>query len=450
MADYSGAESIGFLLGGGAKQLREGAFDEGRLNTAKTEQALASARESQLKAKAAQTKQREAENFEQVAVENGMDPKEAALIGNLIRSEGGADFSAATTGLGNVQEQGFRSTLADVGAPAETRLRAGQAIQGKVAGDFAPIGTQGVVDLTQDDQELLRGPGTGTTAQRNYEYSQDLPPDKRSEFSPFVRADQFVPTDRPTAVHRAVGNATTPIVSADDAAANAAAVEEGKTTGRNVAAQKKDYPLVRYALDQNRLSVQSTNQIIDELLADEKLWQAVGPTQLISQIPGSQGAYIRGKLDTLGNKQMLQTLINLRSMSKTGGAVGNVSDREGDTMRGAQGAITNFNLMAGDMRKELERVRSYNDDFLGNMEVAFAATYDAQGNPILSATPRGAAPGAEEGGPTLEEIVLNSGDAQSDESGNIVRTDGWIFMRSADGSPAWVSPDGTEFEPIAE
>jgi hypothetical protein len=319
---------------------------------------------------------------------------------------------------------------------------------------IAPVGTHGTENLLDEVPTLTAGPGSKTTAARNYEYSESLPSDAaRREFSPFVGADQIVNTGGVPTVRARTTGESAPVVPADQVAANAAALAEGKDTGKRIAAQKADYPLVRYSLEQNNLNVAEQNKLLDELINDEKLWQAVGPTQLISAIPGTQGAYIRGKLDTLGNKVMLSTLINLRAMSKTGGAVGNVSDREGDTMRGSQGAITNFNLMAGDMRQELQRVRAYNNEFSKIMNDAFTATYDDQGNPRLSVAPRGT-PGAEGGEAemSIEDIIVNNGDGEYDDEGTLVRADGsgWTLETDAAGNKAWVSPDRTQFEEVAQ
>lgn len=456
MAEFEGAESIGFLLGGGSKMLRQQAFEEGRLNTAKTEQALSAAREMRLKAQAAATKQREAERFEEVAIANGMPPAQAALIGNLMRSEGGADFSAGMTGLETGQEMDFRDIVADPTKSAVERLRAGQGIQGKVTGDFGPIGAHGVVDLTKDVQELIVPPGGGgaSTAVKNYEYSQSLPPDERSAFNEYVRADRIINAGGVPYVAPGFGGggAARAAVDPEQVAANAASIAGGKRLGTTVAVQKADYPMVRYTLNQNKLNIAEANKVAMELLADDKLWQSVGPTAIIANIPGTQGAYLRGKLDVLGNKTMLQTLINLRAMSKTGGAVGNVSDREGETMRAAIAAITSQNIMAGDMRKELERLVAYNKGFERNMEEAFKLTYDEQGNPRLSTVlpGPGGAPEDTEAQLPIEDIIVNSGDGEYDERGNVVRADGWILMKDASGNVAWVSPDGTQYEEVAQ
>lgn len=463
MADpFPGMQKIGSLLFGGAGRLKTEAYEEGRLNTAKTEDALANARVNQMKATAGANAERAKEKWKAdfIAIEStkpGANPAEVAsraeFIGNMLIGGTAGDFHSAMQGMGEQQEQGFRAGIADVNTPRDQAHAYGSAIQGKLLPRIAPVGTHGTENLIDEVPTLTAGPGSKTTAARNYEYSESLPSDAaRRDFSPFVGADQIVNTGGVPTVRARTTGESAPVIPADDVASNAAKLAEGKKTGTTIAVQKADYPMVKYTLDQNRLGVSEQNKLIDELLSDEKLWQAVGPTQLISAIPGTQGAYIRGKLDTLGNKQMLQTLVNLRSMSKTGGAVGNVSDREGDTMRGAQGAVTNFNLMAGDMRRELMRVREYNNAFLANMDAAFTATYDDQGNPILSAGPRGAGGESVEGQESIEDLIINSGDGEYDDEGNLVRADGsgWTLETDAAGNKAWVSPDRTQFEEVAQ
>lgn len=59
---------------------------------------------------------------------------------------------------------------------------------------------------------------------------------------------------------------------------------------------------------------------------------ATGWTSFSGNIPGSPMADVAADLESLQSKIFISTLQNMRENSKTGGAVGNVSDREGDRL----------------------------------------------------------------------------------------------------------------------
>ncbi len=102
MAD--GFETFGEVLGGGID--REGAFQEGLLTGAKTQDALAKAR-----IRVDQARQRL--EIEQTAIDAGVPPAQAKFISNTVRS-GGGNVNVAAQALGQFQETGVRSQIADL------------------------------------------------------------------------------------------------------------------------------------------------------------------------------------------------------------------------------------------------------------------------------------------------------------------------------------------------
>ncbi len=469
MAEFNGMQKIGSLLFGGAGRMRDKAYEEGRLSTAKTEDALASARLKQSQATAAANQQRAHDKWKEsfIAIESakpGADPKEVAtraeFIGNTILGGLGGDYSSTMTGMETGQEIGFRDVLASDDATAQERLHAGFGVQGKVTPDIAPVGTHGTVNLNDEDQVLAPATAKPTSAIANYEYSEKLPPEARQGFSPFVRADQIVQAGNVPVVRQATTGTTQEVVSAAQVAQNKADVAEGSKIGQYRATQKADYPRVKYTLEQNKLKMSQSNKIAQEIYDDEKLWQAVGLTQLVSKVPGTDGAYIRARLETLRSQTMLQTLLNLREMSKTGGAVGNVSDREGLVMEKAIAALSNPDITTGDFRRELGRLMAYNGEIEKLLDQSFADTYDDKGNPKLTLAPRGAegTEGSEDTAysngeavePKIEEIILNEGLGTENDNGDIVDDRGWILMTSPGGA-AWQNPaNPDEYEEVAQ
>lgn len=117
------------ILGGGID--REGARLEGleagsQINArrAQTKNALAQARLRQQEAD-------EREKLGDALIAADLDPGLAPFL-----ASGVSDLSDVTGGLGDIQEQGFRSTISDVAVPFEERQASAQAVQGTVADPF--------------------------------------------------------------------------------------------------------------------------------------------------------------------------------------------------------------------------------------------------------------------------------------------------------------------------
>ena len=133
----NGFETLGNALGGGTAPLRQQAFMQGQLAqanvghlSAETQQALAAAQVAQQTATAAQFKQKNQESLADALIKGGMDPAKANMTATVMNA-GGGNFEQTTAGQGNIQTQGFRSTLGDPNADPAARLAASSAIQGK-------------------------------------------------------------------------------------------------------------------------------------------------------------------------------------------------------------------------------------------------------------------------------------------------------------------------------
>ena len=100
-----GFETFGQVLGGGID--REGAFQEGLLTGAKTQDALA-------KARIRVDEARQRLEIEQTAIDAGVPPAQAKFISNTVRSGGGNVLQGAQA-LGQFQETDVRSQIADLG-----------------------------------------------------------------------------------------------------------------------------------------------------------------------------------------------------------------------------------------------------------------------------------------------------------------------------------------------
>lgn len=475
MADqFAGAQKIGSLLFGGAKRIRSEAYEEGRLNTAKTEDALANARLNQMKATAASNAERAKEKWkaDYIAIEStkpGADPKEVAsraeFIGNMIIGGTGSDYHNIMQGQGEQQDINLRDTLADPDAPRETAHAAGSAIQGKLLPRIAPVGTHGTENLLDEEPTLTIPPGGGnlSTHAKDYNFREQLSRENPSgvpTFDSIVRADRvFTAGGVPMSVPgvNPDGRGPRELVSAEDVAGNKEVTADAAKTGQERAKLRAAYPTAKFARDRTQQDITAMNDQAMEIAKNEKTWQAFGLTRPIAAIPGTEGANIRALVQTLQSKLMLNTLLNLRAMSKTGGAVGNVSDREGLKMETAIANLSDPNITVGQVLKEVKKLIGYNVELSGYIDEAFDLTYDEKGEPRVARPSPAAAGGEGEGDvavdgeqTSIEDEIINRGDGEYNDEGFLVDSRGWVFEKSPDGA-AWVNPnDRTQFDEVAQ
>jgi hypothetical protein len=94
----------------------------------------------------------------------------------------------------------------------------------------------------------------------------------------------------------------------------------------------------------------------------------------LAEIPGTQGARIRAQLDTLISKLSVQAVQDARDLSKTGGAYGNTSTREWESL-GQSFAALNNNMHPDDLRRELAGLIEQVKQTKGITSQAFYDTY---------------------------------------------------------------------------
>jgi hypothetical protein len=144
-----------------------------------------------------------------------------------------------------------------------------------------------------------------------------------------------------------------------------------------------------------------------ELLDHPGLSAAVGfGGTTYSKIPGTDAANFAQKLNTLTSKTFLGTLSALRNSSKTGGGVGNVSNREGDRLSSAIAPLSQ-EQSEEQLRQSLKDIAEYADDGASNIQNAFIKTYGVDKS---AAKPPVPTPGT----------TLKPGNYNYDSNGNLV------------------------------
>jgi hypothetical protein len=122
-----------------------------------------------------------------------------------------------------------------------------------------------------------------------------------------------------------------------------------------------------------------------DLKGDPGLGGVTGFRGHIPDLPGSDAARARAELDTLKSQIGFGVLQQMREMSKTGGALGSVSDRENTMLQNNLAALST-NQSAEDFARSLDKIVNYVDDAKARMQGAYQDTYgdvagDSQAQP---------------------------------------------------------------------
>ena len=98
-----------------------------------------------------------------------------------------------------------------------------------------------------------------------------------------------------------------------------------------------------------------TTQSVDELMPQVNNW-TVGPGSLLKGVPTTTALDFAAQLETLKGAIALNELVQMRSASKTGGGLGNVSDRELTVLSSALGALDQRQSV-DNFKKQLTKIR---------------------------------------------------------------------------------------------
>jgi len=121
----------------------------------------------------------------------------------------------------------------------------------------------------------------------------------------------------------------------------------------------------------------TTIAAIDRLLGHEGLGLATGKSGYFrGYLPGApKDAKIL--IDQLGNRMFVDALQAMREASKTGGAVGNVSDREGDRLENVIAAVTNTRLTDEEMVYQLNLAKQILETYQRDVQAAWETQFGA-------------------------------------------------------------------------
>lgn len=133
-----------------------------------------------------------------------------------------------------------------------------------------------------------------------------------------------------------------------------------------------------YGLNQ----IRQTRNTIRELLSDPNFDMAFGfGGELVSNVY-TPAADVRAKLESLRDQQFARNITAMRDASKTGAAVGNVTQQEGSRFENMQGSLRQFQS-AKQARQVLERMEKELADSEGRVVNSFSRYYGPQEFSVL-------------------------------------------------------------------
>lgn len=149
----------------------------------------------------------------------------------------------------------------------------------------------------------------------------------------------------------------------------------GKTTSTGLAERQLELPQAKSRLAATESKMDRLATAAQSIIDDDDLWKAVGLGRGLSIIPGSAGARVKAMIDGLLSKSGLAVLQDIRDNSKTGGAVGQVSNFEQKLFQDNIAPLSNLNVSPEDYRDFVQQVVDYANGAKGRFRDAFFATY---------------------------------------------------------------------------
>lgn len=297
-----------------------------------------------------------------------------------------------------IQNARKRDPNADVGALFDRIVPTlGLSPEDAAAARQALVADPGAADDLVTAFRIRQGVEKGDpSAVEEYKYFSQLPPAEQANYLKVKRSGFNAIRDIggvPTAIQVAPG-ATAPTqtplstLPAEAAAANtlaggkAAGTATGKVVGEKVAS---DLPLSNTeqvkAEQQAAATAQSfdvAEKAIDNALSDTG-WLSAGPLSALPDFLNPSAATLRSDLVTVQSKVVLDTITEMKNLSKTGSTgFGQLSDREGQLISSRLGALLQATTPAR-LRKSLTDLQTQLAASRGRLERAYANDQKARG-----------------------------------------------------------------------
>lgn len=147
------------------------------------------------------------------------------------------------------------------------------------------------------------------------------------------------------------------------------------------------------ALNAAQTTVYNLDRLANEartILNDPALSRVTGLTGKFPSMPGSPAANVQARIDNLLSQTGLSTLQNMRDSSKTGGAVGSVTEREWPILQGNIASLKQ-DQSPDAYKAALQRIIDHSDATKQRILSTYKETYGQDFQPSMAAQPQPAA-----------------------------------------------------------
>jgi hypothetical protein len=261
--------------------------------------------------------------------------------------------------------------------------------------------------------------GTGVTG--SLQEINAINAERQTQGLPPLSTEEYLQTRRTNAanlqtyrqyVADASARGETPMSEAQFAAQRAEETAGAKTTGSGEAQRKLDLPSAWASRSSQTQNFTRLSDAITELDNRDNLWRAVGKGKYltIAAIPGNEGKDITAAITNIKSQVGFMVLQDMRNNSKTGGALGQVSELENILLQENLAAL-DTNQSPEAFRKSLKTIQKYLKEAQFRLDNVWALEYpgiDEYGRPAEDNYSPPAAPAStatSQSGQTVERVA---------------------------------------------
>lgn len=145
---------------------------------------------------------------------------------------------------------------------------------------------------------------------------------------------------------------------------------------------EEERPQATYAFRVNTANLDRLERAASELIGDKGLAGIAGLQGMFPNLPGGAAANAQAKFDTLKNQIALNTLQAMRDASKTGGAVGNVTEKEWPRLESALAALQKAQNVS-QVKESLRDIQKIAQESKARLVESFTLAYPVQREQII-------------------------------------------------------------------
>ena len=152
----------------------------------------------------------------------------------------------------------------------------------------------------------------------------------------------------------------------------------GTNEGKGIAERNLGQPQAQAALSSAESSLDRLDQSAQQLIDDPSLGRITGWWGMLPNEPGGKAADTQSRLNVLKSQIGFTVLQAMRDASKTGGALGAISDRENELLQNNLASLESVQSEE-QLRSELQKIREFVAGSKQRLRAAYDQTYGGQG-----------------------------------------------------------------------